>query len=212
MSQNSHISIRSLQHPYIADSGSLALGHNYSFNTNPELYHPDSSPKVFGLNPLPLGPCFSGPDLGMAVDTSAVHSSHLPNCGAQDPHVQFSSPYLWLGGMNGDTMSWAPSDEPEAEPEGTSMTLFTPHPPKQAQSITATAPTFLDVKGTLLPEISPHVQGAVDPEGRRQWYCRFPHCTRSPFLRRDRAETHVASAHLHKKRIICKGSCGTVGW
>ena len=215
MSYSSHISIQSLQCPYNTNRGSLALGHNYPYDTNLGLYHPDNSPKVFELHPSLLGTGFSGDYLGSRADTSMVHSSavqYLPNCEAQDLHLQFPSHYLLLGGMSGHTMSWAPSNEPKAELKDTSVTPSTSTSPERARNITPDTPAFLDIKGTLLPEISPHVQEAVDPKGRRQWYCTFPHCTRSPFLRRDRAEIHVASVHLNKKSVYCNGGCGTVGW
>lgn len=215
MSYSSHVSSRSLQCPYHTDKGNLALGYNCSCNTNPGLYHPDYSPKVFGLHPSLPSAGFSGNDLRRTANTSVVDSpalQYLLNCDAQDFYVQFSNHYPFLGGMGGDTMSWAPSNEPKAELKDTSLTPFTPEPPKQAQGTTTARSIFLDVKSTLLPEISPHLQEAVDHEGRRQWHCTFPHCTRSSFSRRDRAETHVAGVHLKKKSVYCKGSCGTIGW
>lgn len=214
MSHSSRFSIRSLQCPYNADRGVLALGQNYSYNTNLALYHHNSSPNALNAHPSGLGTSFYP---GNTADTNAAHSPGLQYQQPPSPEVQYFHvlPYsvqFLLGGMSGDAISRAPSKDTTKELKDSSSTSFSHDPPKLSPIIPAEAPTYLDFKGSLLPKVSPHVREAISPTGRRQWYCAFPHCARSPFFRRDRAEIHVASVHLNEKRIYCNGSCGTAGW
>jgi hypothetical protein len=189
----------------------LPLGDNYYYSMNPAFYHPHNPPNILELHPSALGTRFSESSLGSIADTNAVHSSeqeYLPNSNAQILHIQPSSHHL-LGGISGDATSLVPSNGPKPELKDSSLTSFAPESSGWAPIVT---PAFLDVSAILLPMISPHVREAIGPDGRRQWYCMFPECTRSAFLRRDRAEVHVASIHLNEKRIYCNGSCGKARW
>jgi len=215
MSCRSHIPIRSLQYPYNMDRGGLPLSDTHCFNMNTAFHHSHSTPNILGLHPSALGIGLSGSSPGSAADTNAVQSSeqhYLPYLHAQVLHAQPSSFHFLLEGISGDSPSLAPSNGQKAELKDSFLSSFTPKSPEHVPMATIRTPAFLDVKAILLPRISLHVQEGVGPNGHRQWYCTFPHCTRSPFLRRDRAEVHVASVHLNEKRIYCNGSCGTAGW
>jgi len=212
MSHSSHTSIWTLPFPYNTTIENLALCNNYSSDTNPGFYHLDNTPNALGPHPSAFCTSFSGSSQGSTGDTRTVHSSEPPIPSAPDLYANSTSPHLFPRGMSGDAMFWAPSNEPWAEHKSSPLTPLISEPPKRAPSVPTAAPTFLDIKGILLPMISLHVQEAVGPTGRRQWYCTFPHCAHSPFSRRDRAEIHVANVHLNEKRIYCNGSCGTAGW
>jgi hypothetical protein len=215
MSHSSHISIRSLQHPFNKDWGSFSPAENYYDNMNPAFYHPHNTHNLLGINQSAYGIRFSGSCLESTTDTTAVHSrelQYLPNSDAQGLDVQPSSHHFLPEGIGGNSTPLVPSFGPNVEPKDPSLPHFASQPPDLAPISSTGAPAFFDIKATLLPRISSHVQEAAGPDGRRQWYCTFPHCTHSPFSRRDRAEVHVASIHLNEKRIYCNGSCGKAGW
>ena len=212
MSYSSLISIQSLQRPRNTDRGILPPGDNIYYNMNSAFYN---TPNILEFDQSAYGIMFSGSSPENTTDTTMAHSwelQYIPNPSTQFLHVQPSSHNFLPEGASGDSMSSAPSNGPKQELENSSLTSFTPISPELAAISTTGTSTFLDIKPILLPRISPHVQEAASSDGRRQWYCTFPHCAHSPFLRRDRAEDHVASIHLNEKRIYCNGSCGNAEW
>lgn len=216
MSYSSLISIRSLQCPCNTDMEFLSLSDNIYYNMNSTFYHSHNDPNVLGLDQSAYGTRFSGssPESTTTNPTTA-HTwelQYIPNTNIGDPHMRPPSHHLLLEGASGESMTLAPSNGPNEEPEDSSLTSPTPKSPELAAISAPGAPTFLDIKAILLPRISPHVREAAGPDGRRKWYCMFPRCAHAPFLRRDRAEVHVASIHLNEKRIYCNGSCGNTGW
>lgn len=215
MSYSSLISIQSLQRPCNTDRGIPPPGDNIYYNMNSAIYNSHNTPSVLEFNQSAYGTIYSASNPDNTTDTTAAHSwelQYIPNTSTRVLHVQPSSHHFSLEGTSGDSMSSAPSNGPKPELEDSSLTSFIPKSPELASISTTGASTFLDIKPILLPRISPHVQEAAGSDGRRQWYCTFPHCAHSPFLRRDRAEVHVASIHLNEKRIYCNGSCGNAGW
>ena len=215
MSHYSQISIRSLQHPLKEDRGFFRQGENYYCNMNPAFYHFHDTSNVLGKFQSAYGTQSSGGSLERTTNTTAVHSwelQHLPNPDAQVLHGAPYSHHCLLEGIGVNSTSLAPSNGPNVELNDPPLPSFTPKSPEFPPILSTEAPTFLDNKAALLPRISSHVQEAVSLDGRRQWYCMFPHCMHNPFLRRDRAEIHVANIHLKEKSIYCNGSCGKAGW
>ncbi len=215
MSYSSLISIRSLQCPCNTDREFLRLDDNIYYNINSAFYHSNNNPNVLGLDQSPYGTRFSGSSPESTTDPTAAHTwelQYIPKPNPVDLHVQPFNHHLLLEGASGESMNLAPSSGLKEKLEDSSLASSTPKLPEWAAISTPEAPTFLDIKAILLPRISPHVQEAAGPDGRRQWYCMFPHCAHTPFLRRDRAEVHVASIHLNEKRIYCNGSCGNAEW
>lgn len=194
----------------------LPLGDNTYYDMNSTLYHPHNNPNVLGLDQSAYGTRFSGSSSeSTTTDPITAHTwelEYIPNPNTGDLHIQPSIHHLLLEGPSGGSMSSAPSNGRKDKLEDSSLTSPTPKSPELAAISASGAPTSLDVKAILLPRISPYVQEAAGPDGRRKWYCMFPHCEHAPFLRRDRAEVHVASIHLNEKRIYCNGSCGNTGW
>lgn len=213
MSSSSLISIQSFQCPCNTGRGFLPPGDNIYYDMNSAFYN---TPNVLEFDQSTYGTMLSSNPKN-TTDTTATHSwelQYIPNPSTGVLHVQPSSHHFLLEGASGDSMSSAPSNGPKPELEDFSLTSFAPKSPELAAISTTKTSTlsFLDIKPILLPRISPHVQEAAGSDGRRQWYCTFPHCAHSPFVRRDRAEDHVASIHLNEKRIYCNGSCGNAEW
>lgn len=215
MSYSSHISSRSLQHPLNGDRGIFSQDENYYYNMNPAFYHSHNTPDVLGSDQFAYGTRFSGNSLESTTNTAAAHSGelqYLPNANAQVHHVQPFDHQFLLESNSGNSMTLAPSNEPMAELKNSPLPSVAHKSPYLAPISSTGTPAFFDITATLLPRISLHIREAVSPDGRRQWYCTFPHCMHSPFWRRDRAEVHVANIHLNEKRIYCNGSCGKPEW